>query len=71
MYRYAWNDETSRPGLSHKDIPHVCANWKKLDHWAKAHSFSVYQEGLLVHPKYGVVNPPHFVGPAEEKNQTT
>lgn len=61
LYHYFWHDWTSRPGLSMKS-PHVCANFPKLQQWAIDHSFSIY-DGSLVHPKFGPLDPLHFVGP--------
>ncbi|KAF2206323.1 hypothetical protein CERZMDRAFT_53352 [Cercospora zeae-maydis SCOH1-5] len=52
LYHYYWQNESVRPMPSVMS-PHVCMDWTKLQNWLNKRKFSIYEEGLLVHPKYG------------------
>lgn len=33
---------------------HECVNWDDLMIWAQPHAIDVFEEGMLMHPKFGM-----------------
>ncbi|MCJ1235864.1 hypothetical protein MMC14_003837 [Varicellaria rhodocarpa] len=48
----AWGKHGPLP-ISNFTSPHECVNWDRLMEWVEPRSFDAFEEGMLVHPKFG------------------
>ena len=46
-----WSDGV-RP-IGNLPSPHECVNWDRLMEWVVPNSVNAFEDGMLVHPKYG------------------
>jgi hypothetical protein len=49
---FDWVDNNRKP-LPNFEIEQECYNWNTLDEWAGQHSFNVFDNKSLIHPKFG------------------
>ncbi|KAK9855510.1 uncharacterized protein MYU51_001997 [Penicillium brevicompactum] len=52
LLTFSW-DKDDRAPKPNFVVEHECANWEKVDHWAKEHAFDIFDETTLVHPTLG------------------
>lgn len=52
MIIYSWGDDL-KPGAN--STGHQCVNWPKLAGWAEQRMVNIYEPGLVVHPRLGMV----------------
>lgn len=49
-----WEEGGARP-IGNLTSPHECVNWDRLMEWVVPNSVDVFADGVLVHPKYGML----------------
>ncbi|KAE8149799.1 hypothetical protein BDV25DRAFT_172657 [Aspergillus avenaceus] len=52
LLTFTW-DPTDRAPKPDFNVEHECANWDRIDTWAKEHRFDIFDETTLVHPTLG------------------
>ena len=63
----AWGKHGPLP-ISNFTSPHECVNWDRLMEWVEPRSFDAFEEGMLVHPKFGTSLLLHSVQSSSESH---